>query len=739
MTNQDQSTSAAVGVSDGDLDAGRWRWDLFSTVVDWSPELRRIYGLGEDDARRTGVELFSQMLHPDDRSRVMATVSRTFASGRAGHSQYFRIVRPDGAVRQLLSRARLVRDAEGRAVALVGMDVDLSSDDLEIETLSGRAPAEPDPRDPLDAPPLAEADPVAVALRERDDLRQIIDAMPVMVTLYDPEIQLVLLNRTFEEATGWTPEALGGREVMEACYPDPAYRAEVGAFMAAAAGWKTITLRRADGRDIETRWTNVRLSAERQLGIGLDLTAQRSLERALSVSETSLKLAQETAGIGAFDWDIAQDVNRWTPEIERLYGLPEGGFDGTYAAWAALVHPDDLPGAEAAVREALERTGRFETEWRIRRPDGDTRWLEARAVVETDDAGAPQRMIGVNVDITQRKALEAEARREAERARAKAEEFEALSADAPIGIALFDADFRYLWCNAWLAGLNGVETGDCVGRRVEEVLSAHTAEALREMQPRLLAGETVRDQEIAFEHPRTGEAVAFIVSYRPLRDARGRVTRILGTVADVSERKRAEAARELALREMAHRVKNSFAVVTAIAARTFGRDEASRPKLEIFSQRLVALSETHDLLVRRDWADASLHEVVTRTVSAVGVSEESFAAEGPALSLSPSAASMLGLAFHELATNALKYGAFSRDDGSVEIGWRIEEEEEGGGRRVRLTWRERGGPETAPPEHRGFGSQVIETLAMRELQGEAALRFAPEGLICRMSWPLPEG
>ena len=732
--NHDMEAGASAGVSDADLDAGRWRWDVTTGAVDWSPELLRIYGLPGDGSRKGGVETFSRMLYPDDRARVMAAVSRTFATGRPGHTLYFRVVRPDGAVRQIMSRSRLLRDADGRAVALAGIDVDLSSETLAIETLSGRADPDAEPDDPLQSPPLGRADPVEIATRERDDLRRMIDAMPVMVALYDPDARMVLLNRTFERTTGWTAEALGDHDVMEACYPDPAYRAEVGAFMDAASGWRTITLRTADGRDIETRWTNVRLSADRRLGIGLDLTRQRSLERALAISETRLRFAQEAAGVGVFDWDIAEDVNRWTPEIENLYGLPEGGFDGTYAAWAKLVHPDDLPAAETAVRGALA-SGRVETEWRIRRPDGSVRWLEARAVVEKDADGAPRRMIGVNLDVTHRKTLEAEARREARRARERAEEFEALTAEAPIGVALFDREFRFLWCNPWLADLNGLAADACVGRPIEEVLGETTTGALRALQPRLLSGETIRDREIAFRHPRTGEPVAFLVSYRPLMDADGFVERILGAVVDVSDRKRAEETRELAMRELAHRVKNSLAVVRAIAARTFGRDPAARPALEAFTARLVALAETHDLLLRRDWSGAELTEVVRRTVSAVGVSDDQFTLDGPALSLSASAASMLGLAFHELATNALKYGAFAAELGTVSVGWRVEGA--GDGRRVSLTWRERGGPPVPEPGRRGFGAQLIETLLAAELRGEAALDFAPEGLVCRVSWPAP--
>ena len=131
------------------------------------------------------------------------------------------------------------------------------------------------------------------------------------------------------------------------------------------------------------------------------IAEDETAEERLRQSEARLRLAQEVAGVGTFEWDIRNNVNRWSPEIERLYGIPEGSFGGTYEDWAALVHPDDLAEAERSVQEALE-TGHFETEWRVLRPDGEVVWVLARAVVEIDAEGKPLRMIGANFDISAR-------------------------------------------------------------------------------------------------------------------------------------------------------------------------------------------------------------------------------------------------------------------------------------------------------------------------------------------------
>jgi PAS domain S-box-containing protein len=132
----------------------------------------------------------------------------------------------------------------------------------------------------------------------------------------------------------------------------------------------------------------------------------REAEDALRRSEARLRLAQEVARIGTFEWNIQTDENHWAPELEALYGLPPGGFDGTYAAWTALVHPEDLAELESRLRAAMQN-GRFEGEWRARWPDGQVRWLAARAEVFMDGAGKPLRMVGVNIDITEQRRIDA--------------------------------------------------------------------------------------------------------------------------------------------------------------------------------------------------------------------------------------------------------------------------------------------------------------------------------------------
>jgi PAS domain S-box-containing protein len=141
-----------------------------------------------------------------------------------------------------------------------------------------------------------------------------------------------------------------------------------------------------------------------------DITERKQSEEALRKTSERLRLAQQVARVGTFEWNIQTGENQWTPEIEAMYGLPPGGFAGTQQTWENLVHPEDRAEAARRVSLAME-SGNFEDEWRAIWPDGTVRWLAGRASVFKDDSGKPLRLVGVNIDITERKQAEEELRR----------------------------------------------------------------------------------------------------------------------------------------------------------------------------------------------------------------------------------------------------------------------------------------------------------------------------------------
>jgi two-component sensor histidine kinase len=189
-----------------------------------------------------------------------------------------------------------------------------------------------------------------------------------------------------------------------------------------------------------------------------------------------------------------------------------------------------------------------------------------------------------------------------------------------------------------------------------------------------------------------------------------------------------------------HRVKNTLSTVQSIvwqALRNASDPEVIRESIE---SRLFALSRSHDLLTHENWEGAGLLDLIDAALEPFRVATgrtEHFVITGENIRISPKAALALGIAFHELATNAVKYGAFSNEAGSVLISWTIEPTPKGN--RLILRWQEKGGPPVKRPSRKGFGSRVIERGLAHELEGTVRLDYAEDGVICTMNFPAPRG
>jgi two-component sensor histidine kinase len=211
-----------------------------------------------------------------------------------------------------------------------------------------------------------------------------------------------------------------------------------------------------------------------------------------------------------------------------------------------------------------------------------------------------------------------------------------------------------------------------------------------------------------------------------------RVTARLETALTAS--KAAEANLRDLMGELTHRSKNLLAVIQAMARQTARHAATVESFLDRFGERLQALADSHDLLVRASWNGASLSELVRSQLGHYLDREEpQVTMAGPELLLRPEAAQSVGLALHELATNAAKYGALSAPGGRVTITWRRLPASAGPG--VEIVWCESGGPPVAEPKWRGFGSHLIEENLARSLEAQISLDFAPAGVRCRIVIP----
>jgi two-component sensor histidine kinase len=193
---------------------------------------------------------------------------------------------------------------------------------------------------------------------------------------------------------------------------------------------------------------------------------------------------------------------------------------------------------------------------------------------------------------------------------------------------------------------------------------------------------------------------------------------------------RGEALHNLLIDEINHRVKNTLATVQSLATQTFrdGTDPASRAK---FGARLVSLGRAHDVLSAKKWEGADVRDVVNTTLEPfASANPDRIVADGPSVPMSSRTVVMLSLVLHELATNASKYGALSGPAGRVTVSWMISPVD-----KVKLYWRETGGPPVEKPQHAGFGSTLIEKGFGAQVGGSATLRFEPDGLTCALEFP----
>jgi len=209
--------------------------------------------------------------------------------------------------------------------------------------------------------------------------------------------------------------------------------------------------------------------------------------------------------------------------------------------------------------------------------------------------------------------------------------------------------------------------------------------------------------------------------------------RLVGTVRDISHRKSAEAQQRLLAGELQHRIKNSLAMVNAIAVQTLRGDDIAERRTT-FSARLAALAQAQDLLTAQTWKSAPVRSVVDSALTP-HLSFDRFIVHGPEVNLNARQALSLSLTIHELATNAAKYGAMSRQGGQVEISWGVglngEDESQ-----FSFRWQESGGPVVSPPDRTGFGTRMITRVLAADFDGIVRIEYEPDGVVCTLASPV---
>jgi two-component system CheB/CheR fusion protein len=230
------------------------------------------------------------------------------------------------------------------------------------------------------------------------------------------------------------------------------------------------------------------------------------------------------------------------------------------------------------------------------------------------------------------------------------------------------------------------------------------------------------------------------LSIVPIFAENGQVLSIVKTVRNITERRRARFQREILLNELNHRVKNTLATVQSIATQTLRNESTLEAFRENFGARLIALSKSHDLLTRKNWEGASLHGLLMQECEPYQADgAPRFEIVGDDLQVPPRMALALGMVFHELTTNAAKYGALSVPAGRIDVSWNLHERD--GQTYLHLQWTETGGPRVEKPRRSGMGSRLMKHGLAHELGGEARIDFDPSGVQYMIDVPFvsPQG
>jgi PAS domain S-box-containing protein len=389
--------------------------------------------------------------------------------------------------------------------------------------------------------------------RERELLQRIFDNIPVMLVLWDSRLQSFSLNRHAEAVMGWTSAEANDGDFMSKLYPDPAYRAKAIAYMESLeAGWREWVVTTKDGGRVPTAWANIRLTDDSMIGIGVDLRERKQAEEALRQANERLDIAQRAAEAGIWDRDITTGTLEWSPKMFELFGLDPHKTKASFEAWDSVLHPEDREKAHSRVGEAIRQHTFMDNVYRIIRPDGQTRWINALGQCIYDEQGNPLRTSGICIDITERKQVEEALRKTTARLKA------ALDAS---GGAIYDhrvqLDESTYHDDRWaeMLGYDPEELPpyDRFLDWLYEQVHPEDLDLLKRAYADFVEGKAPGYHvEIRLRHKQGHWVWVEGYSHATERDETGRVRRVVGMMTDITKRKQAE----IDLRESEARFQN---------------------------------------------------------------------------------------------------------------------------------------------------------------------------------------
>jgi PAS domain S-box-containing protein len=481
----------------------------------------------------------------------------------------------------------------------------------------------------------------------------------------------------------------------------------------------------------------------------------------------TVRAALEAGQVGIWSWDIATGVVTWSSNMEAIHGLPAGEFDGTPAFLDRDVHQDDRAHVKDAIHEALRTGNRFWVRYRAA-PGGKREdcWIEASGTVSFKD-GAPERMVGICHDVTDRIKLQEELRSRAKQQEALAQlgeralaetDIERLLNDVVSTVALTlpvdfvkvlelmpgDTDLLLRAGFGWRS--------DCIGAIVmskerddyaRHILAAaipvttddFTAETRFAVPHYLRTHGCVSGMSTTIAGPdgRAYGVLGVCTSRRRQFSAQDSsfLAALANLVAGAIQRRQLEQRHELMIRELRHRSGNLFSQLLALFSQTARNSRTMAELMSNYQARVMALANAHRLITEAGWKSTSLNELL-RVVLGPFLDRASF--RGPHVDLEPDPTFSLSAALHELASNAVKHGSLSIPQGRLELTWSVAPSRRG--MTLTFDWIERDGPPTRRPRRTGFGSRLIGLVIERQMNGEVHSAYTRDGFSIRMIIPL---
>ena len=341
------------------------------------------------------------------------------------------------------------------------------------------------------------------------------------------------------------------------------------------------------------------------------------------------------------------------------------------------------------------------------------------------------------LDITERKRVDDALENSRLRALEQEQRLAATYEHAAIGISEIAPDGSFLSVNEAICSITGFSREHLLANKLFTHTHPEDADPDREGFRKQVGGElefySIEKRFIR----KDGQVIWLSVRSSPVRADDGHLLYVVRVVQDITERKAAERRQKLLIDELNHRVKNTLATVQSLASQTARGAPTPAAFREGFEGRLIALSKAHDQLTVHHWESADLRDLISASLAPyTGAGPERVVLRGEDLVLRPRAVLTLAMTFHELTTNAAKYGALSVPGGCIEIHWQSIQGGGDGRPSMRIDWIEQGGPPATEPLKRGFGSKLIEGSIAAELGGSARLAFEPGGLRCEIVFPL---